>query len=178
MGLEFPIKRMRDTMERAFLLGNLPQGLKALAYRELGMEMTDYMDVVLPWSKPHVFDYYRMAYMMDWPKPEPIKYRDNEGEIRIKKPQSMKTKLGRFFTDYAKNPDKDLFKMWEENWTDSQEMIEEKLGRWPGSDIAHVPWEIAMHYAIRDADADLRMNTVMDHMMKQVRKTTQDRWRE
>ena len=178
MGLEFPIKRMRDTMERAYLLGNLPQGLKALAYRELGMEMTDYEDVVLPHSKPHVFDYYRMAYTLEWPKPEPIEYRDNNGDRKIKKPQSIKTKLSRFFTDYAKNPDKDIFNMWTENWVDSQEMIEEKLGKWPGSDIAHVPWEIALDYACRDADADLRLNTVLDHMMKQVRKVPQERWRE
>lgn len=35
-----------DTIIKAYLLGNLPQRLKALAYRLCGMEMRDYMDMI------------------------------------------------------------------------------------------------------------------------------------
>lgn len=179
IGLEFPINRMRDTMVMSFHLGNMPQGLKPLAYRELGMIMMDYEDLVLPYSKPHVFDYYRAAYGEVWPTPEPYLNQDeNTGKWKMKKPNNFKSKLKRFFTDFAKDPEnKDVFKMWTENWIEHQSMMEERLGPWPGSDIAHVPFDEALYYACRDADAGLRLKTVLRNMRSKVRKLSQDKWR-
>lgn len=176
MGLQFPHKAMRDTMVRAFHLGNIPQGLKALAYRELGMEMEDFEDLVLPFSKPHVIEYYEIARQLSWPKPEPVEIRQDDGSYKTKKPQGMNTKLNRFFTDLAKNDDKDVFGMWD-NWEHSHEMMEEKLGRWPGADIAHVPYEKVKYYAIRDADATIRLHYLLEGMRRVVRKFPQERWR-
>ena len=178
MGLEFPMKKIRDSMVTAFHLGNLPQGLKALSLRELGMEMQDFEDLVTPYSAERVMEYYEMANMIDWPKPEAELVRKEGGAYKKYQAQGMNTKFKRFFTDYKKNPDKDIFRMWTENWASYQDMIEEKLGPWPGLDIAHVPFDKALYYACRDADATIRIWPVLQQMIQQVRKTGQENWRE
>jgi DNA polymerase len=176
MGLKFPHRRIKDTMVMAFELGNLPQALKTLAYRELGMEMQDFSDLVTPYSIPLAMKFLRDAYMEDWPKPDPEMYRDPKtGLWKTKQPQSMSTKLKRFFTDLGKNLGKDLFTAWD-NWEDSHEMIEKEIGPWPGKCISYVPFEKVIHYACRDADATLRLWPVMKWMMSRVRKAPQENW--
>jgi len=178
MGLRVPPDKIRDTMFLVYHLGNLPQGLKALAYRELGMVMQDFEDLVLPYSIPQVLAYYRLAQAHDWPKPEPrFEVNSKTGLWELKNPQGMNTKLKRFFTDYGKNPEKDVFNMWESNWTDAQAMIEERCGPWPGVDIAHVPFEEALYYSCRDSDALIRLYPVLLKMRERVRMFPQEQWR-
>ncbi len=91
----------------------------------------------------------------------------------------MNTKLKRFFTDFQKNEEKNVFEMWTKNWVDSQDMIEAVCGPWPGMDLAHVPFEKVLKYACRDADATLRMVPILEHMAAQVKTgKPQERWRE
>lgn len=178
MGLHLPYRRVVDTMAHVYHLGNLPQGLKALALRELGMEMQDFDDVVRPHSAKEVLRYYRLAYAETWPKPAPQMVYSPKGELEEYKPQSMNTKLKRFFTDYLKAPDtKDIFKSWE-NWEDSHEMIEERLGPWPGIDIKHVPFEQKLFYACRDSDALIRLWPIIKKMRTLTRRYSQEHWRE
>lgn len=178
MGLQLPYRRVVDTMARVFHLGNLPQGLKALALRELGMEMTDFDDVVRPHSTQEVLRYYRLAYAETWPKPAPQMVYDVDGSLKAYKPQGMGTKLKRFFTDYTKNPTgKDVFEAWD-NWEDSHAMIEERLGPWPGLDITHVPFEEVLPYACRDADALIRLWPLLKRMSRLTRRFSQEHWRE
>ena len=47
---EYASGRYRDTMQEAFHLGNLPQGLKALTYRLFRHTMTSYEETVRPAS--------------------------------------------------------------------------------------------------------------------------------
>lgn len=177
MGLRMPWHLIVDTMVRAFHLGNLPQGLKALAYRLLGMTMTDFDDVVLPHSTPLALEYLRAAQSIDWPRPQEQALRDDKtGEWKMYKPQSMNTKIKRFFTDLSKNPAKSPFEMWDKKWTDSRAMIEAELGPWPGKDIQHVPWSEMVHYACRDADALIRVWPVLEHMTRNVRHKVQEHW--
>lgn len=177
MGLRIPDRKVRDTMVKAFLLGNLPQGLKALAYRELGMEMVDFDDLVVPYSKMEVLRYYHDAYAIPWPKPQEQTRRGDDGKWKLYKPQSMTTKFKRFFTDYGKNPEtKDVIEMWD-NWEDNWAAIEEQVGPWPGKDIAHVPFEEALHYACRDSDATLRIWPVLRQMERAIRTGPQENWR-
>lgn len=180
MGLHIQHRRIVDTMARVYHLGNMPQGLKALARRELGMEMQDFMDLVPPHSAKRVLEYYRMAYAEDWPKPEPQQVRQEDGSWKPYKPQGMRTKLKRFFTDYAKKPTKDVFEAWE-NWKESHIMIEEVMGPWPGLDIRHAAeddWEATLRYACRDPDATLRLYLLTQKIAPLVRKHPQERWRE
>jgi hypothetical protein len=181
MGLSFPHRNIVDTISLVFHLGNLPQGLKALAYRELGMEMEDFDDVVTPHSSAKVLDYYRRAQLVEWPKPDPqlieVTERLMGSTWKLYKPQSMSTKLKRFFTDYRKNPAKDVFKMFEDNWVDHQAEMEALVGPYPGKCITHVPFDKVLHYACRDADALIRLYPVLLAMRKMVRKKSQEWWR-
>lgn len=178
MGLRFPHRYIVDTMQIVFHLGNLPQGLKALAFRELGMMMQDFDDVVTPYSTENVLHYYLIAQTYHWPKPEEEVVQDSKtGLWKLYKPQSMSTKLKRFFTDYHKNPEKDVFEMWTKNWVNQQTMIEETVGQeWPGKCISHVPFEKALYYACRDADALLRLYPILQRMRARVRHGSQEHW--
>lgn len=175
MGLRFPEHLIVDTMVRAFHLGNLPQGLKALARRELGMVMEDFDDVVTPYSTPVCLDYLRKAREITWPRPDEQLVRDETGKWKLYSPQSVSTKLKRFFTDCTNNPKKDIFGAWE-NWEDSHAQIEAILGPWPGKCITHVPFDKVIHYACRDADATLRLYHRLEGMTRKVRRTLQENW--
>lgn len=179
MGLSIPPHRVVDTMARAFHLGNLPQGLKALAYRELGMEMEDFEDVVAPYSRENILLYYRIAASFEWERPpEELVQDDKTGLWKVYKPQSMSTKFKRFFTDYEKAPEtKDVFGMWEA-WESQQTAIEEKVGPYPGMCISHVPFEKTIRYACRDVDSLIRLWPLLKRMSSNVRHTSQERWRD
>jgi uracil-DNA glycosylase len=178
MALRFDWRQVVDTMIKVFHLGNMPQGLKALSYRELGMTMEDFDDLVTPFSRPLVLDYYRNAMAEEWSTPAEELVRDSNGSWKVYKPQGFRTKLKRFWTDYSKNEDKDVFDMWSKNWEDHQLEIQERLGPWPGKCITHVPFDKVLHYACRDADATLRLWPVIQHMERRVRRTSQERWRD
>lgn len=177
MGLHLPYRRIVDTMQAVYHLGNLPQGLKALAFRELGMDMEDFEDVVLPHSKAKVLDYYRTLQLHDWPKPPEETVQDSKtGLWKLYKPQSMSTKLKRFFTDVSKNPDKDIFKSWD-NWEVHHVDLEAVGGEWPGMCISHVPFHLTLAYACRDADALIRLLPLIRRMKANVRHYSQEKWR-
>lgn len=149
MGLRFPRRRIVDTMVRVFELGNLPQGLKALSYRELGMKMLDFDDLVSPHSAKIVLSYLREAMSYDWPKPPKESTRQADGSIKDKQPQSMRSKIKRFLTAVGKDPDKNVFDAWD-NWEESHELIEETIGRYPSKCITHAAeadWELTKWYA-------------------------------
>jgi hypothetical protein len=175
LALSVPHRHLVDTMARVYHLGNLPQGLKALAFRELGMLMEDFEDVVRPYSTARVLSFYMQAQTYKWEKPEPRLELTKEGLWKKKQPQTMNTKLKRFFTDYGKDPEKNVFGSWD-NWEDSHEMLEEKLGKWPGMCISHVPFDKVLRYACRDADAALRLWHLVKRIERQVRRMTQERW--
>lgn len=175
MGLRFPRHLIVDTMARSFHLGNLPQGLKSLAYRELGMAMVDFDDVVTPYSTPLCLQYIRDALSRDWPKPDEQLVKDDNGLLKMYKPQSMSTKFKRFLTDYQKNPNKSPYEAWD-NWEDSHELIQSVMGPWPGKDIRYAPFDKVLHYACRDADATLRLWQREQGMTRRVRKSLQENW--
>lgn len=180
MGVSGHFQHYVDTMAEVYHLGNLPQGLKALAFRELGMTMEDFEDVIGPHSKKRVVDFYKAAASLEWEKPEEETRYDNEtGRWKLYRPQGMATKFKRFFTDYRKNPAKDIFNMWSDNWKAYQEEIERRVGgEFPGMCITHAPFEQVLHYACRDADATLRLYlNVITPMQRRVRKFSQELWR-
>lgn len=177
MGLRFPHRHTVDTMAEVYRLGILPQGLKALSWRELGMEMQDFEDVVKPHSVAKVLDYYRLVQLCDWPKPpEELRINSKTGFWEFYRPQGMNTKIKRFWTDYGKNENKDVFKAWE-NWESAHAMIEQELGPWPGMCVSHAPFEDVLFYACRDADATLRLWHLIRKMQARVRKQSPQDWR-
>jgi len=169
MGLEFPFPMTRDTMMMCFHLGNVPQGLKVLAYRLLGMEMQDFSDLVQPWSTKRVLEYYRLAQTFEWKRPEEqLIIDDKTGKWKLYRPQSVATKLKTFFTAYNKNPEgKEVFGMFEDKWQDHQQEIIERCGPFFGLDIFDVPFSDALFYACRDSDALIRVVPVLLKMREQ-----------
>ena len=176
MGLRFPWHRIVDTMVKVFHLGNLPQGLKALAHRELGMTMQDFDDLVTPYAVPLVLEYYRNAMCEEWSKPVTQLIKTDTGGWKEYKPHGFRTKLKSFWTKYAKSPEMNVFEQWEKNWEEHQEEVEAVQGPWPGKCISYCPFDKVLHYACRDADATLRLWPIIRHMERRVRRTTQERW--
>lgn len=177
MGLQFPHRAIVDTMAEVYRLGNLPQGLKALARRELGMTMQDFMDVVAPYSRERVLDYLHQAAALTWTKPEAnLVLDESTGLWKVYAPQSLNTKLKRFFTDYGTDPEKDVFLAWD-NWADAHAMVEAELGPFPGICISHVPFDEVVFYACRDADVLIRLWPIIRRMQARVRKFPQQEWR-
>lgn len=179
MGLVFPRKLIRDTMVMAFHLGNIPQGLKALAYRELGMTMQDFDDLVTPYATTRVLEYYRQAYAEDWGKPEEQLVRGDGGKWKLYKPQGFNAKLKRFFGDFNKNPEKNIFEIWQRNWSELHSQVEERMGTWPGKCISYAAednWPDTLRYACRDADATLRLYPILKRMQRNMRRTVQEHW--
>ncbi len=175
MGLHIPWNKIVDTMVRCFHLGNLPQGLKSLAYRLLGMQMESFEDVVTPYSTPLCLSYLREAYTHKWPKPDEQLVRGDDGNWELYKPQSLNTKIKRFFTDYEKNNDLDVYARWNK-WEDYHAQVEAVMGPWPGMDISYVPFDSVLHYSCRDADALIRLWPVLQSMTRQVRRVPQEHW--
>lgn len=181
LGLVFPRKKIVDTMVRVFELGNLPQGLKALSYRELGMRMLDFDDLVTPHSTPLALRYLRQAMDMEWPKPEPIPERQSDGTIKIRQPQKMGTKIKSALTRYQKDASKDMYELWGK-WEDEHELIQSIAGKWPSKCISHAAeadWKTTEYYACRDADALGRFyRDVLRPMERRVRRGPQESWRD
>lgn len=175
MGLRFNRKKIVDTMAFAFQLGNIPQGLKPLCYRLLGMNMKDFDDVVSPHSRELVLDYYRQANLQDWAKPEQELVRDKDGSWKLYSPRGFGTKLKIFFTYFAKNQDKDVFEAWD-NWEMHHEEVEDMLGPYPGKCISHVPFDEVIHYACQDADGLGRLYPLLKRAERMVRKKPQEHW--
>ncbi len=157
MGIDIPIRKVDDTMMRSFHLAKYPQSLKRLAFRLAGMEMQEFEDVVGPYARADAETYLEAATYETWERPEPeARYTEEKG-WHIYKPQSMNTKLKRLFTDLRKNPGLDPRKRWE-NWSERERfMLEDVLGPMPPMSIASVPFDKALNYACRDADATLRV---------------------
>jgi uracil-DNA glycosylase len=183
MGLTFKPYLIVDTMQIAYHIGSIPQGLKALSRRLLGAKMIDFDDVVTPHSKRLVLEYYRQMYSLDWPKPEASMERKPNGDWKVYQPHSMKSKLRVFYTYLDKNPDKDVFSVWD-NWSDSWDLINEKMGeefpesgRWPGKCISHAPFESeVIPYACGDSDKLLRLYPILLRARSRMRKQFQEHW--
>jgi len=148
---------VRDTMVEAYEFGNLPQGLKALAYRLLGVRMRDYNDVVEPPS--------RQA-MMEWLAGEYIESFDHKITVEIKlktkvkflqKPSLREKHLKRLLR-HASSPKYDLW----------QKAEGAGLCSYPISSIAHVPFDEALVYACMDADMTGQIATFLEEERRRI----------
>lgn len=141
------------------------------------MEMMDFDDLVTPYSREIVLEYYRQAMCEEWTVPPTELVRSSSGEWKEYKPQGFNTKLKQFWNRWAKDPQIDCFESWTANWEMHHREIERVQGPWPGKCISHVPWPRVIHYACRDADATLRLWPVIEHMASRVGLVTQEEYR-
>jgi hypothetical protein len=144
MNIRLDPRRIIDTMVRAYHLGDLPQGLKALAYRLCGMKMLEFNDLVRPYALSEA-----LAYLQD--------------AERLIKVDKTKRKVKRALGDFLKAPDSiDLWGRWDK-WNEAdRDALVGVMGReLPRPSIAMVPWERVVPYAARDADATLRVHPIL-----------------
>ncbi len=178
MGIK--VTRFRDTMQEAYHLGNLPQGLKALAYRLFGVQMRTYEDVVLPHSRSAMCDWLgdamayassNLFYTTTKQLKTKIKTIEKQGEIG--------RGLLRIYTHTMKSPDynpwdkvRELFARTDISADEAafvestranataQAVINKMIGH-PGPHpivgIGNVPLEEAVRYGCADADMTLRV---------------------
>ncbi len=145
MDIHFRPRRYDDTMERAYHLQNMPQRLKALAYRLCGMRMQEYLDLVGPYARDRQVAYLEKASVAAFeqvlrPRQQPVHKRAN-----------------RILNDMKKRPDTDPYKRWYLIPEDEREPVEQALGPIPAGSLTMVPWDKVVYYSARDSDATLRV---------------------
>jgi hypothetical protein len=185
--MNLPIHKFTDTMVRAYHLclggggddedseskaGRGSLSLKVLAYRHLNMKMTSFRDTVYPYSIPQLAKWLDTATDVLSPLP-PVKKRkgDPKPPPSDKSIQRLYTKTKRLAnrlttdtnTDWA-NSKKDPWKFIRTNWQEDLETLETIAGPIPTPSISFVPEPQLLHYAVRDADATLRLFLFMKNL--------------
>lgn len=158
-GINLDPFKLGDTGVKAYILG-IPQGLKYLAHRFCGMEMTDYMEIVGP-----IQDRFELQYLKDVLE----KVEDSKKEKGDRR-QTLHGKVKRALLDLSKwkpgDKPVDVKGRWA-NWdTEQTGPAEEVLGPWPAASLADAPPEVAIFYACRDADATKRVEIELDIELK------------
>ena len=163
MGVEVP--RWRDTMVDAYHLADLPQGLKALGWRLLGVRMQSYEDTVLPHSLPVALSYLADADAALRPAltfQHQLKSGPRKGQLEERVlPGADKAAVGtwRKVQKSLREEGADPWKRWD-GWHDHDHtLLAGVLGReLPKPSIAYVPLEEAVSYACLDAIITLRLH--------------------
>jgi len=150
--------KIADSMIMAYLLQTEPQGLKQLAYRHLGMEMNSYPEMVGPATRKKVIEYLQVASCLEWPKP-PLVLEYRKGVPHVRQPQPIGKRINRILSDVQKSDDTDPYARWRQ-LGDTDE-VERVLGVLHEADLSDIPYESAVRYAARDADATLRIYNVL-----------------
>lgn len=156
--LDIPVHSYRDTMQEAFHLGNLPQGLKALAYRLFRHTMTSYEETVRPASLRALQSWMTEAYLLaqqDFCFVERVKLKTKIKEVVHKgELETLLTRLLRL-TDITSeyDPWQRLSEFWNEPANEWMiPLVEARLGPYPILGIANCKMEDAVQYAVGDAD--------------------------
>lgn len=171
MGVEVPRHWLRDTMMRCYHLANMPQALKVLSYRYLGVRQQSFEDLVMPYATVEALGYLERAAAIQWPKPEADLVMDNEGHWKMYRPQGINQKLKRLFTDLGKNPGLDVFARWD-NWVSDGSAAVVTTGGLgpfpkPSVELCHLP--DVVNYACADADVTLRLWPILERASRRVR---------
>lgn len=173
MGLH-PRRRWVDTMQQAYWAQEFRIGLKPLAYRHLGMRMTDYLDVVGPPSKLELHQYMcdvQRAMTGVVPKSRKgVPLAPEEAALR-----STYAKVKRLAGDIERDlhgiKPWDRIKGWDKDQTHDRQVIEDFAAKAiPVPSIAHVERADAIHYSVRDADACLRLLPVIRRKALELRR--------
>jgi DNA polymerase len=137
----------RDTMVMAYNQATLPKGLKVLAYRQLGVRMLEFEDLVRPWWLLKVVEYLGKVAAGDW------EY--------LRKPKQVG--LGKRTARIVKDLGPDLSgetnpkERWEAIPDEMRQAAEQVHGAYPAKSIALVAEAEWVPYACRDADVALRL---------------------
>ena len=161
--LGMPVRSYRDTMQEAFHLGDLPQGLKALSYRLFRHTMTSYEETVRPASiralQRWMLEAIQVAQSdLSWTERTQLKTKVRE-TVKAGELEKLLTRLMRLTEETGeynpwgtqKEPRLDAF--WRDPLNDWQVAhVEARVGRYPILGIANCTMDEAVRYAVGDAD--------------------------
>lgn len=157
LGVAIGDDQFRDTMVWAYLLAREPQGLKDLAYRRAGMEMSSYPEVIAEADRNLALAYLEGVDACEWPKAEPYVVIE-AGQAKIKKPQGINQRVRRILNDCGRLGEKvDPRKRWDTVADYVKSPVVEELGEMPEATLDDVPRDKANKYACRDSDATIRI---------------------
>lgn len=164
--------RFRDTIQESFHQCSLPQGLKPLAYRMLGVTMRSWEDVVRPASVAAVVNWMEDAMALASTSLQDCTVRKlKRGDKTVLKSGVVEGIMKHVLTHTAKTEgDEAPYDPWEaitrmrveglrgkvaEEW--EWDWLEHMLGPTPILSIANVPLEDAVAYGVGDADYTLQV---------------------
>lgn len=148
------VNHFYDTMSMAYLLGNLPMGLKLLAYRLLHQDMMDFSGVVAHATKKNAVDYLNRILEMDFPQPASvIEYVKQVPKIR--QPQHIHTKVKALLKKLESDPDADPVEKWK-NMKDKDHVVN-MIGDMKMGAVSQIPFDLAINYGGQDADVTLQV---------------------
>lgn len=149
--------KVMDTMVMAYVLQDEPQGLKTLAYRHCGMQMSSFQDLVRPAQQFRSAKYLRQVVIHQWPLLTHVLVWDGDTP-RLKKPWSMNRKAASIMKSFSREKNVDVLARWHKiPLEEGRQFVENTLGPMPKAGIEHVPMRDAITYACRDADATYRI---------------------
>lgn len=174
MGLDLrnPAVKLYDTMHAAFLLRTERQGLKPLLWRWCGMHQKSYLDTVGKAGEEKQLAYLYEILSRTWPKPEPRLIEENDGSVKLYKPQGVDKRVLKILADFDSgkaNKDgepTDLYKRWKAVDEELLRQVERGLGPMPIGTLADIPLKEAIHYSARDADGALRLYYALDQELR------------
>ena len=150
--------RVFDTMLAAFFLRVKPQGLKALARRHCGMEMRTYEEVIGDAATEKEISYLVRVAEGAWEKPEPRLVYENDGTVRVYKPQPLATRAEKILADWGQDQaGVDLTARWRQIDSVLRRSATDTLGPWPWATLDDVSLDSAVRYSGRDPDATIRV---------------------
>ena len=160
-------KKIRDTMQELYHLGNQPQGLKAAVYRIFGHRMHSYDETVTPYSKQALEGWLAEALGYVSTSMRTVKYEQLKTKIReTARPHPTEAVLRRIMGKLVDGSEYDPWqppkyskgevtrRLLGQDWLPQ---IEAEIGRMPRQSIVHVPLDEAVQYGCSDADWTLRL---------------------
>ena len=160
------LEEYRDTMQEAYHLGNLPQGLKALGYRLCGVKMKSWEEVVGEASRVALFDWMTARIQEEELRPvvEQVQLKTKVKEVR--KPNEIEKKL-RHVQRYMLTGSEEY-----DPWERLRAIPE--LSGYPVKGIANCSLEEAVKYGCRDADVGLRVALELERRRTRI---VEEEWR-
>ena len=158
MGLELRDANLWDTMYASYLMRLEPQGLKALAYRWLGIKMNSYEDTVGDAGRDKQIDYLINVMCGSWPKADDQIVTGNDGESRLYKPQRIEQRAQGILASIFDDPETDVLERWKAIDKGMRQIVETRFGRMPFGTLADLPLSDAINYSVRDSDVTLRLH--------------------
>lgn len=156
--------KVEDTMTMAYLLGNLPQRLKALAYRLLHVRMQEYSDVVAGSEAAVAMEWLEAAALREYPVPDPV-LEMKGNKFKVRQPQRYEKRLQALLKKARKNPALDVAEALR-GMKDIEPVID-IMGEVPESSVALIAPDRLVDYACADADMTLRVrNMLMPRIIK------------